>query len=118
MKKSLIFIVAVFVALSVYANNENEKRVEKTAIHKVTEKSGVVSITGSIIDNKNNESLAGAAIYVDGNKYYSDLDGNFSVSQLTPGKHLLRVELISYQPTEMEVDIDNSKNINIVLNQQ
>lgn len=118
MKKFLILIAVIFVAYTTYANNKNEKRVEKTDIHQVTERSSILSITGSIVDNKNNESLAGAAIYVDGNKYYSDLNGNFSVSHLAPGKYLLRIELISYQPTEMEVEIDSSKNINIVLNQQ
>lgn len=94
MKKILLFIVTIFVAYTAYANNENEKIVDKKANYQIVEKSSVISITGSIIDNKSNESLAGAAIYVDGNKYYSDLDGNFSVSHLTPGKHLLRVELI------------------------
>ncbi len=118
MKKILVLLVAVFVAMSAYSNNEKAEKNEKANSAKISEKVNITSISGSIIDNKSNELLAGATIYVDGNKYYSDLDGNFTISKLSPGKHLLRVELISYQPSEIEVDIDNNKNINIVLNQQ
>ena len=46
---------------------------------------------------------------------YSDLDGNFMIPNLQSGKHTLRIELISYEPIEMEINLLSDKNININL---
>ena len=117
MNKFLMLMFATFVMFTAYAGNDEAGKKEKSTSDAI-EKVSVVGISGSIIDNENNELLAGATIYIDGNKYYSDLNGNFSVSHLKPGKHLIRVEFISYQSSEIEVDINNNKKVDIVLNQQ
>ena len=36
-------------------------------------------------------------------KYYSDLDGNFAINGVKPGKYSAVVELIFYEPATMEV---------------
>ncbi|WP_332457273.1 carboxypeptidase-like regulatory domain-containing protein [Petrimonas sp.] len=119
MKTILVLIATVLLSVSVYAeDNKNDKNVKNTAVTEAVRKVNTVDISGSVVDNKSNESLAGAAIFIDGNKYYSDLDGNFSVSDLKPGKHTVRVELISYQPSEMQVDLQKDKEINIGLIQE
>lgn len=106
-------------ASSIYANDDkNDKAVKNTTSTESVEKVNLVGITGAIIDKKNNESLAGATIIIEGNKYYSDLDGNFSVSNLKSGKYTMKVELISYQPSEMEIDVQVNQKINIALVQQ
>ncbi len=76
-----------------------------------------VQLSGFVIDKENNEELAGASISVDGKKYYSDLDGNFSIDNLTPGKCQIKVELISYQPVTLEIDVSKDESININLQQ-
>ena len=119
MKTILVLIATVLLSVSVYAeDNKNDKNVKSTAVTEAVRKVNTVDISGSVVDNKSNESLAGAAIFIDGNKYYSDLDGNFSVSDLKPGKHTVRVELISYQPSEMQVDLQKDKEIKIGLIQE
>lgn len=119
MKTILVLIATVLLSVSVYAkDNKNDKNVKSIAATEAIRKMNAVDISGSVVDNKSNESLAGAAIFIDGNKYYSDLDGNFSVSDLKPGKHTVRVELISYQPSEIQVDLQKDKKINIELAQE
>lgn len=112
MKAIWVLIATVLLSVSAYA--EDDKNVATEAIRKVN----TVDISGSVVDKKSNESLAGAAIFIDGNKYYSDLDGNFSVSDLKPGKHTVRVELISYQPSEIQVDLQKDKTIHIGMVQE
>lgn len=119
MKTIFVLITAVLLSVSVYAkDNKNEKDVKSTATTEAVLKVNVVDISGSVIDNKSKELLAGAAIFIDGNKFYSDLDGNFAVSDLKPGKHKVRVELISYQPSEMEIEVLQDQKINIGLVQE
>lgn len=119
MKTIFVLIAAVLLSVSVYAkDNKNEKDVKSIATTEAVQKVNVVDISGSVIDNKSKELLAGAAIFIGGDKFYSDLDGNFTVSDLKPGKHTVRVELISYQPSEMEIEVLQDQKINIVLVQE
>ncbi len=55
---------------------------------------------------------------MDGKKHYSDLDGNFLVNDVKPGKYELVVELISYQPVSMHLDLTKNQNLKINLNQK
>ena len=119
MKTIFVLITAVLLSVSVYAKDDkSDKNVKGTTTTEAIQKVNTVDISGSVIDNKSNESLAGAAIIINGNKYYSDLDGNFTVSDLKPGKHTVRVELISYQPSEMEINLQKDQKINIELVQE
>jgi hypothetical protein len=101
MRTILIFAASVLLSVSAFANKE--KDVE------------TMQLKGSIVDDKNQEALAGATIYVNGKKYYSDFDGNFSISDITEGKHQIKVEFISYEPFSAEVDVKQNESININL---
>jgi YbbR domain-containing protein len=119
MKIILVLIAAVLLSINASAADDNKE--DKTAKSNNTEVAysiQTVDVQGSVIDGKSHESLAGAAIFVDGAKYYSDLEGNFYISNLKPGKHTLRVELISYQPAEMEIYLKKGQKINISLIQE
>ena len=108
MKSILILVASVLVSVSAFAADTSvEKKCEKNV--------KTVQLTGSIMDDKNQETLAGATVYVDGKKYYSDLDGNFSISDVKAGKCQIKVELISYKPVVVEVDVNKDENINISL---
>jgi hypothetical protein len=72
-------------------------------------------IKGLIRDSITQESLSGVSISIDSMDCYSDLDGNFMIPNLQSGKHTLRIELISYEPIEMEINLLSDKNININL---
>ena len=109
----------MLVSVSVFAetNVKSEKNVTETESVSVARNVKTVQLTGSIMDDKNKETLVGATVYVDGKKYYSDLDGNFCISDIKPGKHQIKVEFISYKPAFVEVDANNYEGINIYLHQ-
>jgi uncharacterized membrane protein len=77
------------------------------------------NLQGKVIDKQTGESLAGVVITVNGTnvKVYSDLDGNYSIKGLKPGKYTVIVNYISYRKDSREIEVkDNeSKNINILL---
>jgi len=109
MKSKSILIFATFVLLSVSAFANTEKDSEQNV--------ETVQLTGSVVDDKNKEALAGATIYVDGKKYYSNLDGDFSISDIKPGKYQIKVEFISYKPVVVEIDVNKNEKISINLPQ-
>lgn len=119
MKLFLTLLASVVLSVSAMAANnfDNKKTNDKTApkIEKTTE---IEQVNGAIIDLKTNEALAGAAIYIDGNKIYSDLDGNFTLKKYKPGVYKVKVELISYETAEVEVDLKNDSSISIPLVQK
>jgi len=107
MNSKTILILATFVLFSVSAFANIEENSEENI--------EMVQLTGSVLDDKNKEALAGATIYVDGKKYYSNLDGDFSISDMKPGKYQIKVEFISYKPVVMEIDVNKNEKININL---
>lgn len=120
MRSVLIFAVSLLLSVSAFANtgnNDNEKGKEAKSVSLV-ENVDALQLTGLVVDEKNHETLAGAAILVNGKKYYSDLDGKFRIAGMKPGKYALQVELISYEPVSMEVDLKDNQNLQISLLQK
>lgn len=118
MKTILVLFAAVLLSLNAYAGDNKKDKTAKSITTKVAQSTQTVDVKGSVIDKNSQESLAGAAIFIGGAKYYSDLDGNFTVFNLKPTKHTVRVELISYQPAELEIDLRKNQNIYINLTQE
>ena len=75
-------------------------------------------IHGMVFDNLTNETLAGAVITANNQKVYTDLDGNFSISNLCEGKCQLKISLISYKDQIIELDLHNSQTVQIKLQQR
>jgi uncharacterized membrane protein len=63
----------------------------------------VTGVSGKVVDKNTGECLAGASVIVKGTniRAYTDLDGNFSISNLEPGTYDLEISYISYQQTEL-----------------
>lgn len=120
MKTLLILAISLFVTISVSADTDSKtnKKVYETEMVSTIENVNVLQLTGVVVDEKSNETLAGAIIVVDGKKYYSDLDGNFSVIDLKPGEYEMIIELISYETITLVVNPAKSQNININLHQK
>lgn len=104
-------------ALAFTDNNSAKKSNETTTVDRV-ENVKTLQLTGSVVDDKNKETLAGAAIIVNGKKYYSDLDGKFTIEDVNPGKCKLTVELISYEPYTTEIDLTKNQNLHVSLLQK
>ena len=82
MKTLLLIASSLLISFSALAGTKESKDVEKVSESQPNapvEMVQTLQLTGSVIDKKNNETLAGAAIVVDGKKYYSNLDGDFSI---------------------------------------
>lgn len=123
MKTVLVIGISLLMTTSAFANSNvsNKKEVKKSneteLVANVASRESL-QLTGVVVDKKNNETLAGASILVDGRKFYSDLDGKFSVNDVKPGKYEMVVELISYEPISMQVDLSKNQSLNINLNQK
>ena len=115
---TLLGALLLLLSVSTYAKNESSNKDMKSKTVLARENATSVFVTGNIIDRANNETLAGATIYVNGEKVYSDLDGNFIFKNLKPGKHLLKAELISYENSELEVNIIQNSKVTIHLIQK
>ncbi|HLW09538.1 MAG TPA: carboxypeptidase-like regulatory domain-containing protein [Fermentimonas sp.] len=114
---SLLMTTSAFTNSNISNNKEVKKSNETELVANVASRESL-QLTGVVVDKKNNETLAGASILVDGRKFYSDLDGKFSVNDVKPGKYEMVVELISYEPISMQVDLSKNQSLNINLNQK
>lgn len=120
MKTILLLASSLLISLSAMAgteSNEVKKEKESQPVAPV-EMVESLQLTGSVVDIKNHEALAGVAIVVDGKKYYSDLDGNFAINDVKPGRYSVVVELISYEPATMEMNLSASRELKIGLQQK
>lgn len=81
------------------------------------------SITGKITDKSNNEELIGSNVLILGTNLgaSSDIDGNFVIKGLAPGKYNVKISFISYtsltvenvvveegKPTRLDVALESS----------
>ncbi len=81
---------------------------------------GTGKITGKVTDKKTGEAIIGAGVKVVGTSIgvATDVEGSYTVGGLTPGKYVLSISYISYQPkniTEIEVKANEVTVVNIIL---
>lgn len=119
MKDIYLILVATMLTLSAMATDKktDHNTKEQTTVQQKSEVV-MVSVAGTVLDQESREALAGAAIVIDGQKIYSDLDGHFDLPQLPQGVYKATVYLISYQPISIDLDLQNSSPIVIALKQE
>lgn len=73
------------------------------------------SLSGSVIDNTNLETLIGASIYVveTGETFYTDFEGNFHLN-IPEGVYTFKVSLVSYKEFEIK-NLHITKNLELDL---
>ena len=113
MKKILSIALLVFASVSLFAAEtaNNEVKVAPAAV-------STVKVNGIVADKLSKELLAGATITVNGQKVYSDLDGNFTLPCTDNNKLKITVSLISYEEQVYEVDAANASALKIELKQR
>lgn len=83
------------------------------------ETAATVSMEGTIVDADTQETLAGVSIKIIGTdlEVKTDLDGNFTISGLSPGEYNIEVSYISYKETKVVLPLLNNtqKHINLCL---
>lgn len=103
LKKISALVLFLFSLMSLSA-------VERLESRKAASKPGCIS--GIVMDKEFNETLPGAAIQIVGSSdgTITDIDGNFEIANLNPGKYTLRFTYISYEPKEVaEVSVESGK---------
>ncbi len=113
--KKMLFLAIVSLMIS----SINVMAADKTAPEAKPEVMQQTYVLNGIVSDKNtNETLAGAVVTVNGQKIYTDLDGNFVIPEMKGNKCELKVSLISYEDQIVEIDTRNTKNIEIKLSQR
>ena len=97
MKAIRAFIILagiMFIAQPIIADNTKEQ----------SPASKTISIAGKITDKQSDEELVGVTIEVEGTDImvYTDMNGQYSIENLTPGDYTLNIKYISYQETVIE----------------
>lgn len=94
--KKIILILVLFVSIQSLMADNGDNSSKKTSNNSKS------AISGKIIDIVSGESLAGACLTIEGTdiKVYSDLDGNFTISNIEPGNYSMNVSMISYKSKE------------------
>ncbi|QKG80316.1 carboxypeptidase-like regulatory domain-containing protein [Tenuifilum thalassicum] len=103
MKKLAVILIATILAANVVSARNDDKKEAKSS----NTSSMVKTIKGVVVDKTTGEGLAGASVMVNDKVIYTDFEGNFSV-KLSEPKAKIRVGLISYSTTELEIN----KNLN------
>ncbi len=114
MRKLLILIVVASVISSSAFAVEKASPEAKAEVQVQTK----TIVNGMVSDNLTNETLAGAVITANNQKIYTDLDGNFTLSNLCDGKCLINISMISYKDQSIELDLHNSQTLEIKLIQR
>lgn len=115
--KKLIFLT--FFSLAIISLNAASK-VKSEADAKANTEMSVQKtcvINGMVIDTATNETLAGAVITVNGQKIYSDLEGNFEIKNVKGEKVKVIVSMISYADQIVEIDPSGINTLNIKMKQ-
>lgn len=73
---------------------------------------------GVVLDKLTNESLAGVAVNISGQKVYTDLDGNFAVDNVCKGICEIKISMISYEDQILAVDTRINNSVKIQLSQR
>jgi len=93
MKKLAILLITVSLSFGAMAVKDNKKATNTLPI-----------LTGQVVDHETGEKLAGAMVKVDGAEkcVFTDFDGQFEITGLTPGNYKLEVSLISYNSNNIK----------------
>ncbi|MBP6611127.1 MAG: carboxypeptidase-like regulatory domain-containing protein [Paludibacter sp.] len=114
--KKLFTIAILFTFIAVLSAKETASPEAKAAV--ASEIVSTKKISGVLLDKATKENLAGAVITVNGQKVYSDLDGKFEISNINNAKLLIKVNMISYESSVVEIDPSNMSNLSIELSQR
>lgn len=78
------------------------------------------SIEGFVLDKKTNETLIGAGLLIDGTTQgtVTNIDGQYRLANISPGKHFIKVSYMGYYPILLEnivVEANKTTLLNIMM---
>ena len=110
MKKLVIALQLLFFASVVFAGNDKGVENKKETVPAEAQALAMV-ITGKVVDQVTGEALTGVKVAIEGSdlKAYTDFDGSFSFSQLSPGEYKVVTNYISYQKHSQVLKVDTKQ---------
>ncbi len=111
MKKIILSAIICVASLGAYAAGTAQTETQST-------QAAVSSVSGKVIDKETKEGLAGVAVEANGQKVYTDFDGNFTISNLCGSNCEVNVSMISYETQTIAVNPSNSKTLDVSLRQR
>ncbi|MCF8234867.1 MAG: carboxypeptidase-like regulatory domain-containing protein [Bacteroidales bacterium] len=115
MKKNFIIaLISVFLLPVAYNGYAEGNKESKEAVHSTT------TIKGKITDANTTEELVCARIYIEeaGISTCSDVNGNYEIKSISPGKYNIKVEYLSYKVKSLpnvKITSGNEETLNIQL---
>ena len=106
--KKIILSIAFFMFIGlIFADNDGAKSSNSSDTPDQT-----ISFTGKVVDINTGETLTGAEVKIEGTdiKTYTDLDGNYLIEDIKPGKYNIIASFISYKKSYVENFIADNKN--------
>jgi hypothetical protein len=102
-----IMLACIAHSATVKAGNEDTK---ESATAEIT-------ISGTITDSMTGESLTGVAVSLEGTgkSVYTDFNGNFKFTGLTPGDYTLKTVYISYEEASSKINAKPDKKNEVVV---
>lgn len=109
MKQLLLSILFVGCIVFTYAENKGNKKESTVSDSELT------TISGQVLDQRNNETLVGVKVTLNGTDKvaYTDFDGKYSFDNVKPGTYELTASYISYKESTVE-DLRLNKTANQV----
>jgi hypothetical protein len=125
MKKSfLLFLVLILSYSTAWAKTSEKTTPTSSTIARELPKAQpasaprlkMVLLQGKITDNQK-EAIAGAMVEVEGQKVYTDFEGNFSLEVPANQAPQLTVSMISYKPQVVKLGSQTSQRVAVILEQ-
>lgn len=111
MKKVLLSVAAMLMIFGVlFAENDGSAGEEAVRL---------VSLSGQVTDSNSGEALVGVKVVVEETKdiVYTDFDGSFSFENLIPGSYQLTAAFISYEKSDIQVNLNQQESVEVSLEQ-
>lgn len=98
MKYRLIIFILLCITLVIHPQNKEDG-----------------TVVGRVLDAKNKEPMVGVNVYLENTGYGSstNIDGNYSIQNVPPGKYNLIVSYVGYKKFEKKIEINGEKVIHI-----
>jgi len=115
MKKLILSTIVILMTINISARSSKES-VSNEMRTEISVKDHQVK--GVVFDKTTNESLAGVAVLCNGQKVYTDLDGNFIIKNAGITQYEVKISMISYEDQTLIIDPLRETSLKIALNQQ
>lgn len=112
MRKNLTAILFLFVLGIGGLTAANDKTAES---HATEFQVNSFRVNGNVRDFQAGEALAGVSVSINGQKVFTDFDGNFSADRVTGSTCEIKVALISYEPQVIVLPAKDVKDIKVSL---